>query len=196
MIAQLQQSASVKDFIADAVQSGKVVTIHEKPVSMSGWTGAGYSVIDPDTGAGGYLIEGKGNGGVLVMIAAILLAVIIGMLLVTLGSGILPLVMFGISSIITWKTFLDGTKKTLDNPNLSEDEKLSAIKLKAFIAGLAVVFSQSKIAAAEGGGNVTGAALMGVFIGQMQRLVDSFITWISDLREYKDQSQSPAGSGQ
>ena len=36
--------------------------IHEKPISESGWTGAGYTVIDPETGAGGYLIEGGARG--------------------------------------------------------------------------------------------------------------------------------------
>jgi hypothetical protein len=33
------------------------VTIHERPVTISGWTGAGYTTTDPETGAGGYLIE-------------------------------------------------------------------------------------------------------------------------------------------
>ncbi|MDY0049807.1 MAG: hypothetical protein RBR73_03570, partial [Halothiobacillaceae bacterium] len=27
-----------------------------------GWTGYGYIIVDPETGAGAYLIEGKGNG--------------------------------------------------------------------------------------------------------------------------------------
>ena len=49
----------------NAVAAGKEVTIHEKPLTISGWTGAGYTVIDQDTGAGGYLIEGGSNGGFL-----------------------------------------------------------------------------------------------------------------------------------
>ena len=49
--------------IQSAVQAGKEVTVHEKPISAHGFTGYGYTITDPETGAGAYLIEGKGNGG-------------------------------------------------------------------------------------------------------------------------------------
>jgi uncharacterized membrane protein (DUF485 family) len=39
------------------------VTIHEAPISAHGFTGSGYTAIDPQTGAGGYIIEGSGRGG-------------------------------------------------------------------------------------------------------------------------------------
>ncbi len=35
-----------------AVQAGKEVTIHESPITAHGWTGYGYTITDPDTGAG------------------------------------------------------------------------------------------------------------------------------------------------
>ena len=34
-------------------------------MSIVGWKGAGYIVLDPDTGAGAYLISGGKNGGIL-----------------------------------------------------------------------------------------------------------------------------------
>jgi hypothetical protein len=40
-----------------------------RAISVNGWSGAGYSVIDPETGAGGYLIEGGANGGFMKFIA-------------------------------------------------------------------------------------------------------------------------------
>ncbi|MDD3761277.1 MAG: hypothetical protein PHO57_10670 [Acidithiobacillus sp.] len=49
--------------IRNAIQAGKEVTIHENPITAHGWTGYGYIIVDPETGAGAYLIEGKGNGG-------------------------------------------------------------------------------------------------------------------------------------
>jgi len=49
--------------IRNAIQAGKEVTVHQSPINSHGWTGYGYGVVDPDTGAGGYIIEGKGNGG-------------------------------------------------------------------------------------------------------------------------------------
>jgi len=39
------------------------VTTHTDNVSVPGWSGAGYIVIDPKTGDGAYLISGGTNGG-------------------------------------------------------------------------------------------------------------------------------------
>jgi hypothetical protein len=49
--------------ILSALNAGKEVTVHQFPVTISGWTGSGYMVLDPETGAGGYLISGGANGG-------------------------------------------------------------------------------------------------------------------------------------
>lgn len=59
-------SQSTKDRIQQALDAGYEITIHEAPITQDGWTGAGFSVIDPNTGAGGYLIEGGSNGGSLI----------------------------------------------------------------------------------------------------------------------------------
>ena len=52
--------------IRSAIQAGKEVTVHESRISAHGWTGYGYTIVDPETGAGAYLIEGKGNGAILI----------------------------------------------------------------------------------------------------------------------------------
>jgi hypothetical protein len=49
--------------VQNAVNAGKEVTISQAKITYSGWTGAGYVIIDPQTGAGSYLIEGGANGG-------------------------------------------------------------------------------------------------------------------------------------
>jgi hypothetical protein len=49
--------------IQNAVAAGKEVTVHQSQITVNGWTGAGYSVVDPGTGAGAYLIVGGANGG-------------------------------------------------------------------------------------------------------------------------------------
>jgi hypothetical protein len=49
--------------IRNAINAGKEVTFHESPINAHGWSGYGYIITDPDTGAGAYVIEGKGNGG-------------------------------------------------------------------------------------------------------------------------------------
>lgn len=55
-------SDSTKQRIGQALQAGYEVTIHESPIAQNGWVGAGFTVIDPSTGTGGYLIEGGANG--------------------------------------------------------------------------------------------------------------------------------------
>ena len=42
------------------------VVAHESPVTIGGWTGAGYEIIDPQTGGGAYLISGSASGGFIV----------------------------------------------------------------------------------------------------------------------------------
>jgi hypothetical protein len=62
-LAQVQVDDAARAEIQDALAAGKVVTVHESPVTISGWTGSGYVVGDPDTGAGAYKISGGANGG-------------------------------------------------------------------------------------------------------------------------------------
>ena len=65
-------SQATQQAVQYALSIGHEVTIHEKPITQSGWTGAGYTTIDPDTGAGGYMIDGGSNGGWLVYALAII----------------------------------------------------------------------------------------------------------------------------
>ncbi|BEP92016.1 hypothetical protein GmRootA79_04000 [Acidovorax sp. A79] len=56
-------SYDMQNRVQQSLDAGYEVTIHERPITQSGWTGAGYTAIDPSTGAGAYTIEGGGNGG-------------------------------------------------------------------------------------------------------------------------------------
>lgn len=62
-VDQLALGFDTVNAIRNAVSAGKEVTVHQSRVTARGWTGAGYIVLDPATGAGGYLIEGGANGG-------------------------------------------------------------------------------------------------------------------------------------
>lgn len=76
-------SAATKNQIQQALDAGYEVTIHEAPITQKGWAGAGFTMIDPATGAGGYIIDGGSNG-------AIFLIVFIGLVI----SMLLPIFLF------------------------------------------------------------------------------------------------------
>lgn len=54
--------------ISDASYAGKKETVHASDVSVGGWVGSGYIVLDPATGAGAYKIAGSSNGGALLFL--------------------------------------------------------------------------------------------------------------------------------
>ena len=63
-LPKLPVGGTVGQEIASAVQAGKEVTVHEKPISAHGFTGYGYTITDPETGAGAYLIGGGMDGSI------------------------------------------------------------------------------------------------------------------------------------
>lgn len=68
-IVQLQIDVDTKQEITNALAAGKEVTVHQAEISVNGWTGCGYIILDPDTGAGAYKISGGANGGALIFLA-------------------------------------------------------------------------------------------------------------------------------
>lgn len=62
-LASVQLPASVETDITNAVNAGKIVTTQSQPVAYAGGNFTGYLVIDPTTGAGGYLLGNGTNGG-------------------------------------------------------------------------------------------------------------------------------------
>ena len=62
VLPKLNLSNSVKQDIQSSVNVGKYVITHTDNVSVPGWSGAGYAIIDPTTGSDAYLISGGTNG--------------------------------------------------------------------------------------------------------------------------------------
>jgi transglutaminase-like putative cysteine protease len=59
----LNISADVKNEIRASVAVGKVATVSQNNITVGSWTGVGYIIADPQTGAGAYRISGGSNGG-------------------------------------------------------------------------------------------------------------------------------------
>lgn len=62
-LSNVQIDSAARQDILNSLRAGKEVTVHDSPINVNGWSGSGYLVIDPETGAGGYLISGGANGG-------------------------------------------------------------------------------------------------------------------------------------
>ncbi|HHZ06204.1 MAG TPA: glycohydrolase toxin TNT-related protein [Clostridiales bacterium] len=60
---KLHLSASDKSSIETAINTGKIVTIHTDEVTMGDWSGYGYIITDPASGAAAYMISGGLSGG-------------------------------------------------------------------------------------------------------------------------------------
>jgi len=83
-LPKLSLSRGVAEEIQNAIAAGKEVTVHEKAINAYGFSGFGYIIIDPDTGVGGYLIEGKGSGGYISYVYGLILGLFITTFFVSL----------------------------------------------------------------------------------------------------------------
>jgi hypothetical protein len=63
-LADSRLEQSVLDEIRNSVQQqGRTVIAHTDDIQVPGWKGAGYIILEPETGLGSYKISGGGNGG-------------------------------------------------------------------------------------------------------------------------------------
>ncbi len=63
ILPRLQVSSAVVSDIINAINAGKRVTVPQRQLTLFEWTGVGYIVLDPETGAAAYRISGGANGG-------------------------------------------------------------------------------------------------------------------------------------
>ena len=90
-LPKLPVGGTVGQEIQSAVQAGKEVTVHEKPISAHGFMGYGYTITDPETGAGAYLIEGKGNGAIIIALIGAILGILAIVLAPAVGAAALSI---------------------------------------------------------------------------------------------------------
>ncbi len=66
----------VKAEILDSLATGKVVTFHESNIVSGSFSGIGYIILDPETGAGAYKISGGANGADLFLTILALIVIV------------------------------------------------------------------------------------------------------------------------
>jgi transglutaminase-like putative cysteine protease len=136
-LPKLQVSSAVKADIQSAVAAGKIVTIPQRELLKDGFTGVGYVVFDPATGAGGYLISGGlAGGGFQLPPLHPLLNFLLGVLLV--GAGIFASGALAVALAIAGIALIayDFISTVQNLPNMSPEAQEMVI---AFLAMLALV---------------------------------------------------------
>ena len=114
LLAQVTIDANARAEIQNALAAGKEVTVHQSPITQSGWTGSGYIITDPATGAGAYKISGGANG------AALIGAFVFGVL------AIIGILSFGLAGFLFWGWMLGLMGAVIANSNLTIDTGIAA----------------------------------------------------------------------
>ena len=86
--------------IRASLNAGKMVITHTDAINVPGWSGAGYIILDPETGVGAYKISGGGNG-VWLAIAGALIATIGIVSLISVGVSGGPITALFSTAVIT-----------------------------------------------------------------------------------------------
>ncbi len=106
-LEKLNTDDETKQAVKEAAESGMVVTIPERDVTMGDWTGTGYIVTNPETGEGSYMISGGYNGGVLDFIAT--MSMIVSFLSISFDTaitiGVVLNIMLSVSGITAMIAF-------------------------------------------------------------------------------------------
>ncbi|WP_201634574.1 hypothetical protein [Psychrobacter immobilis] len=63
VLPKLNHSDVVMTDIRNGINAGKTVTVHDTQITLNGWSGTGYTILDPESGAGAYMIGGGLDGG-------------------------------------------------------------------------------------------------------------------------------------
>lgn len=103
VLPNIRHDAATMSEIRAALNADKLVITHTDRVSVPGWTGAGYIILDQENGSGAFKISGGNNGAYLIVAGMVLisLAIFIGsFLLAGAPLGGAALVAFGATTVL------------------------------------------------------------------------------------------------
>jgi len=133
VLPQLQIDQQVKTDIQNAVNAGKVVTVSKTNITHKGWIGCGYIIINPETGAGAYMLSGGLNGGWLILVLLSFIAVI---LLSTLGP--IGLILLGAWVIFCFTLYIKSVNGYIEKAESGEWSKEMANDMIGVISLLTI----------------------------------------------------------
>jgi hypothetical protein len=135
VLPSIHHDQNTMDEIKAALAAGKEVTTHTDPVSVPGWQGAGYVILDPETGAGAWKIGGGANGGILTLIEEISKAIIWS---IATFVGIFKPFIETFSTAAAGLAFFISVLATVFNSSLNAAQKVADIAI-SLMSAIAVV---------------------------------------------------------
>jgi len=190
ILPQLQVDSGTKADIQNAVNAGKIAMVSKSDITFNGWTGCGYIIIDPTTGAGAYMISGGINGAIIELkkeywsIFDTLFA-ILDIKSEVLRSLIESKFFEGIGKKANFFVFLieiyQDLNKVINDPDTGPEEKVASSILIASVALLEFA-TIAFIAAAAVAGSIAGwqVILATIFVTFICNVIKTeFLEWIS-----------------
>ena len=132
--------------IQNALNIGKEVITHTDAVTVPGWSGAGYIILDPVTGDGAYKISGGKNGMVVALLLTVL-SLVAALALATSGGALAAVIgiflyFFDLYNAISWatSTVSANTEEEFNRLNAGQSltAVLSSLPLLPFVEGVVV----------------------------------------------------------
>jgi hypothetical protein len=164
VLPQLAHKALIIQDVKDAVAAGKIVTISQSTISYKGWTGAGYILIDPNTGAGAYLIGGGADGAIALFaglaVGAEIMSLLANMPLLILSAAVGgALMVAAIAAIIV--SLVAASIAFIKAGKTQDDKKL---RLACFLTGISISMTIGSLASEFGAESVAINAKVGRII--------------------------------
>jgi hypothetical protein len=160
-LANINHDQETMDEIEASLNAGKEVITHTDAVSVTGWSGAGYIILDPDTGAGAYKISGGANGGWIIIVTFLVLALLIFYL--AFSGNVVGAVLVGFQYYV----FAERVKYIAKNAK-SEEEAYSELMNALFLtvnSVLLAVVGTNVSPAIVGSGTTATLSFLSLFIG-------------------------------
>lgn len=120
ILPQLQIDGGTIQDIQNAINAGKEVTVSKTDITFNGWTGVGYIIIDPATGAGAYMISGGMSGAWIIVGSLSHILLFLGLVTILSFMGPLGIFLAAALTIGLAINYMNSIGQTIDNLDYGE----------------------------------------------------------------------------
>ena len=147
ILPSINHDADTMSEIRAALNADKLVITHTHAVSVPGWTGSGYLILDQETGAGAYKISGGSNGGWLLIAAFIFIGLVI---LIAAFTGNFLLAGLALFQFVVLSAKIQKLSEEIEDPEVLREEVNKAIFISVMAVSTSLLGPFFAAAGAEG----------------------------------------------